>query len=181
MFLTYKWNLTPVVSSKAHDDIRAKYENAINKKLEYVKKWDKAAHTELKKILGNNCFKNCGICPSNPEQLKSTYELEDNDPHRSVATHRTDICTGDENGNSIEINGHQYHKVYTDGSAENGRSRELARAGWGVFHSKTQGLTTAQSCMDQYKLRTGQKSEHFSMYSKPWKRLSTRWWTAKVW
>ena len=61
---------------KAHDDIRAKYENAINKKLEYVKKWDKAAHTELKKILSNNCFKNCGICPSNPEQLNPFMNLK---------------------------------------------------------------------------------------------------------
>jgi hypothetical protein len=119
---------------KAFDGTRRKYQKVIDRKLELTKKWDRAAHTEIKRILANNCFQNCAICPSNPEQLKSTYELEDNDPHK-LPTHKDDMCTGDPGSYTIDINGFKYFKVYTDGSVENGKSRELARAGWGVFHA----------------------------------------------
>ena len=35
----------------------------------------------------------------------------------------------------VQLDGHWLHKFSTDGSNQNGTSRELARAGWGVFYT----------------------------------------------
>ena len=90
---------------KAYDKIRAKFLSYIDSKLLTVRKVDRAGHNELKRILSNNCFRNCGICPGNKDQLKATYELDPMDPfnsnirdsdiYRDTADERMDQTRGD--------------------------------------------------------------------------------------
>ena len=164
---------------KAYDKIRAKFLSYIDSKLLAVRKVDRAGHNELKRILSNNCFRNCAICPDNKDQLKVTYELDPTDPFNSnirdsdiyrdteeecldqtrgdettvrspdfmrsgevtnsldlnaPPTHVEPIATNKNGYNSIYFNNVKHCKVYTDGSALHATSRELARAGWGVYY-----------------------------------------------
>jgi len=86
-------------------------------------------------IINNNCCRNCGIRPGNKQTLQATYALKDDDPCR-CATTQAEIYSGDDNATGVQINDDWWYKVYTDGSNQNGTSRELARAGWGVFYAE---------------------------------------------
>jgi ribonuclease HI len=46
------------------------------------------------------------------------------------------MYSGHDNAMCTQIDGNWWYKAYTDGSNQNGTSRELARAGWGVFYAK---------------------------------------------
>ena len=102
---------------------------AIEKKLNNLAKYRKKLANEL---LSNNCTRNCGICPGNRDTLRATYDLQEDDPC-NLATPQSEIYSGDDNAKGVQINNDWWYKVYADGSNQNGTSRELARAGWGVF------------------------------------------------
>jgi len=117
----HKWN-----------KVRSPFKYAVDKKIETLGKHRKMLATE---ILQNNCFRNCGICPGNAKALQSTYDLKDDDTCNQAPSH-SEIYDGHDNANCVEADGYWWYKVYTDGSNQNGTSRELARAGWGVYFAK---------------------------------------------
>ena len=61
--------------------IRAPFLQALKDKLDWVKERSQFRHKLLEEILGNNCFRQCGICPGSEEALTFTYKPEDNVPY----------------------------------------------------------------------------------------------------
>ena len=112
---------------------RQKYLDAIEAKKNFLRKHDKFALKAVNSILGNNCFRNTSICPGDKQQLLDTYAIDSFDPYRLGITADA-IVKEDCVANMMNIDDKHFHKVYTDGSAIHGTSRELARAGWGVFY-----------------------------------------------
>ena len=78
------------------------------------------------------CFRQCGLCPGDPSLIKDTYAINNDDPARGPVC-KEETNDGDEDAIYSVHDCHRFQKVYADGSAMNGRTRELARAGWGVF------------------------------------------------
>jgi hypothetical protein len=121
---------------------RKKYLDEISRKKGILKKHNKFALKEINMMLNNNCFQNTSVCPGNAQQLLDTYNLEQFDPYR-LKVPEEGIFKGEETHGTIDIGGFSYNRVYTDGSAINGTSRSLARAGWGVFYGKESNLNIA--------------------------------------
>ena len=116
-------------------DYRKKIIGAIEEHIAKVKKTSSKRYTAMRKLINTPCFQNCGICPGDIEQIAKSYNIDSEDPKLGSLSQQDRFRADEKEAtyNWTTVDGIPYTKVYTDGSALNGGSRELARAGWGAY------------------------------------------------